>query len=62
MDFPTFSRSLQAKPYMECSVGVENIFKILRVDLLWRLTYLDNTFDGIDVSTLALRFNLSFDF
>jgi hypothetical protein len=62
MDLPTFSRSLQAKPYMECSVGVENIFKILRVDLLWRLTYLDNTFDGIDVSTLALRFNLSFDF
>jgi hypothetical protein len=62
MDLPIYSRSLQAKPYMECSVGVENIFKIIRVDLLWRLTYLDNTFEGIDVSTLALRFNLSFDF
>jgi hypothetical protein len=62
MDLPIYSRSLKAKPYVECSVGVENIFKIIRVDLLWRLTYLDNTFEGIDVSTLALRFNLSFDF
>ena len=34
--------SLSKKPYMEASVGVLNIFKILRVDLIKRLTYLDN--------------------
>lgn len=26
-------------PYWECSVGIENIFKILRADAIWRLTY-----------------------
>ncbi len=29
-------------PYLEASVGIENIFKILRVDLIKRLNYLDN--------------------
>jgi len=24
---------------MECSLGIENIFKILRLDAIWRLTY-----------------------
>ena len=33
--------TLEDKPYMEASVGVSNIFKILRVDLVKRLTYLD---------------------
>lgn len=31
-----------SKPYMEVSLGVENIFKVIRVDALWRLTHLDN--------------------
>ena len=29
-------------PYMEGGVGIENILKVLRVDALWRLSYLDN--------------------
>lgn len=29
-------------PYMEASVGIENIFKFLRIDYVWRLNYLDN--------------------
>lgn len=29
------------KPYAEASVGLENIFKIIRVDAIWRLTYRD---------------------
>ncbi len=33
--------TLEDKPYMEASVGVSNIFKVLRVDLVKRLTYLD---------------------
>jgi len=29
-------------PYTEASVGIENVFKVLRIDALWRLSYLDN--------------------
>jgi hypothetical protein len=30
------------KPYVEAALGVENIFKFLRVDFIWRLSYLDH--------------------
>jgi hypothetical protein len=30
------------KPYIEMGYGIENIFKVLRVDFIHRLTYLDN--------------------
>ncbi len=30
------------RPFMEAAVGIENILKFLRVDALWRLSYLDN--------------------
>ncbi|MFN4123912.1 MAG: DUF5686 family protein, partial [Flavobacteriales bacterium] len=46
------------KPYIEGGVAVENIFKIFRVDGLWRLTHLKGTDEplfGLRVSTL-LRF------
>lgn len=44
-------------PYMEISAGVDNIFKILRVDYVWRLSY--RHCPGIDRSGLrvALHFN-----
>lgn len=29
-------------PYMEVALGIENIFKILRIDAMWRLNYLDH--------------------
>ncbi|MDQ6755352.1 MAG: DUF5686 and carboxypeptidase regulatory-like domain-containing protein [Bacteroidota bacterium] len=29
-------------PYMEAGVGIENIFKLLRIDAIWRLNYLQN--------------------
>lgn len=34
--------SLKGKPYMEVSAGVGNIFKVLRIDFIQRLTYLNN--------------------
>jgi hypothetical protein len=37
---PTYA--LSSKPYVEGSVGVGNIFKLLRVDLVKRFTYLEN--------------------
>ena len=30
------------KPYMEAGVGIENIFKVFRIDATWRLTQLQN--------------------
>lgn len=34
--------SLEKKPYIEASVGLSNIFKIIRVDLVRRFSYLDH--------------------
>jgi hypothetical protein len=39
---PNLFKPLNKKPYVEVGAGVENIFKILRVDFLWRLAYLKN--------------------
>ena len=39
--FPSFLSILSAGPYLEASAGIENIFKIFRLDAVWRLTYLD---------------------
>jgi hypothetical protein len=41
-DGSTASYFLGAKPYIEASVGVGNIFKMLRIDLVRRFTYLDH--------------------
>lgn len=31
-----------SKPYYEVGVGIENIFKIIRIDAIWRLSHLEN--------------------
>ena len=45
-------------PYIEGSVGVENIFKFLRVDLVHRFTYLDHP----EVAKYGIRFLVQFSF
>mgnify|MGYP001580725094 FL=1 len=32
-------KALNKEPYVEASFGIENIFKIIRVDAVWRITY-----------------------
>ncbi|MFL5744832.1 MAG: DUF5686 family protein [Niastella sp.] len=54
----TTTFSLAGKPYMEASVGISNIFKLLRVDLIKRLTYLDNP----DAPKWGIRARAKFDF
>jgi hypothetical protein len=49
--------SLGQKPYIEASVGVSNIFKIFRVDLIKRITYQNYP----NVSSLGLRIQFRFD-
>lgn len=39
--YPGF-RTPNERPYMEASVGIENILKVFQVEAVWRLSYLDN--------------------
>ena len=48
--------SLSRKPYMELGYGIENIFKIFRVDAFHRLTYLDQP----NVNKFGLKFSVQF--
>lgn len=40
--FPANLYSLNAKPYAEAGFGVDNILKVIRIDFLWRLSYLNH--------------------
>jgi len=45
-------------PYYEAGVGIENILKLIRVDALWRLAYLDNP----GITKFGVRAMLQFQF
>lgn len=48
--FPSSLQTLNNGPYIEANVGVENIFKIFRIDALWRMTYpLPRTIDNFGI-------------
>jgi hypothetical protein len=57
MEFPKGLTTLSV-PYYEASVGIENIFKVLRVDAMWRLSYLDNP----NISKFGIRAVMTFSF
>lgn len=46
-------------PYMEASVGIENIFKVLRVDYVWRLSYRDVPYE-IDRHGVRIAVHVTF--
>jgi hypothetical protein len=52
------SFTFDGKPYMEASAGVANIFKVLRVDLVRRLNYLDHP----EAPKWGVRARIKFDF
>jgi hypothetical protein len=61
--YPVFEGSpttfaLNKKPYIEGSIGIANIFKLIRVDLVKRFNYLENPY----VATLGVRARFKFDF
>ncbi|MBE0649496.1 MAG: carboxypeptidase-like regulatory domain-containing protein [Bacteroidales bacterium] len=64
MPFPTDTNgnpttfTLGNSPYMEASVGIENIFQLFRVDLVKRLSYLNNP----HVSQYGVRISFKVDF
>jgi hypothetical protein len=45
-------------PYYEASVGIENIFKVIRIDAMWRFSYLDHP----NVSDFGIRGVIHFSF
>ena len=50
--------SLEHRPYMEASAGIGNIFKILRIDWVQRLSYLRHP----GINSWGIRARLQFDF
>lgn len=56
--FPEQTYRLGEKPYMEVDAGLENIFKMLRVDYVWRLSYRNHP--NIDHSGIRLKFHITF--
>ncbi len=52
------SYTLSREPYIEGSVGIANIFKLFRVDLVKRFSYLDNP--GVSEWGVRARFKLDF--
>ncbi|WP_298741769.1 DUF5686 and carboxypeptidase-like regulatory domain-containing protein [uncultured Chitinophaga sp.] len=50
--------TLSDGPYVEGSVGIANIFRLIRVDLVKRFTYLDHP----DISSWGIRTRVRFDF
>ena len=56
--FPDGSYRMGKAPYMEISAGIENIFKLLRVDYVWRLSYLNHP--NIDKSGIRVSMHLTF--
>jgi hypothetical protein len=68
MDFPIMLSPLY-KPYYEAGVGIENIFKFLRFDMLWRLAYIDKDYvlnyerHGISkIAKFGIRGAIQFEF
>jgi hypothetical protein len=57
MEFPPGLTGLTG-PYFEGSAGLENIFKLIRVDATWRFTYLDHP----DIQKFGLRVALTLQF
>lgn len=50
-----------SKPYFEAGVGIENIFRLFRVDAIWRLTH-RNSVPGQDIQNFAVNISVNLNF
>ncbi len=57
MAFPDGLSGLH-EPYYEAGAGIENIFKLFRVDAIWRFSYLDHP----NISPFGIRATMQFSF
>ena len=56
--FPEGTYTMRRTPYMEAGVGIENIFKVMRIDYVWRLNYRHHP--DIQTRGVRLTFRMSF--
>lgn len=49
---------MTSTPYMEISAGIDNIFRVLRIDYVWRLSYRNTP--GVDKSGLRVALHFTF--
>lgn len=57
MELPIGTRLFGSVPYAEAAIGIENIFKVGRIDLVWRITHLD---PGMSPLGIRARWALNF--
>ena len=50
-----------SKPYFETGVGIENIFRLFRIDAIWRLTHREDR-PGQHVQNFAINFSVHLNF
>ena len=58
MELLPFMYDLSGGPYMEAAFGIENILKVLRVDVLRRLSYNDHP--NTKLWAVRLKLNITF--
>lgn len=56
--FPEGTYQMRKTPYMEASVGIENIFNAVRVDYVWRLNYRNHP----EIQKNGIRATIAFSF
>lgn len=56
--FDSFAKPMGKEPYMEVSVGIDNILTFLRIDYVWRLTYRNTP--NVDKSGLRVQLHFTF--
>ncbi len=67
MLLPDFTKQFGKVPYAEAAVGIENIFKFVRVDLVWRITHNepqlpDQSLTEYRLQSLGIRARFWFNF
>lgn len=60
-NFPGGLRPLARRPYYEAGAGIENIFRVIRIDAIWRLSHLDDPANP-DVPKFGVFASLFFSF
>ncbi len=62
MYLPSFTRRFDNIPYVEVSVGLENILKVGRVDVFWRLTHTDPNVPVHNIQNFGIRARYAINF
>lgn len=62
MLLPEFTRQFGNIPYVEVSMGIENILKVGRVDVFWRLTHTDPNLPVHHIENFGIRARYAINF